>query len=491
MDVLQLLRERKEREPNKVAFWTSKGAFSFDQLWSAVSGFCHLLKKDGFKPGNKLAIWSWNNLSYVVAILSVWSLGGIVIPLDEGTKPEGVIRFLNHAEAKFLLTAPRGESTLNFIRQQTPSLKTIFSLEDPLKFFSQAHLDLKTDETAPAAIIYTSGTTGSPKGVVLTYHHLDSPVMTLNYFGYLSPQDVYLALAPFSHLGGLVGILITLASSGTSVVMERFFPNLFLKYIYQHKVTGFFVPPTVLQSLLLQKSVDPNVFRSVRWLAFFGAPCPPAVIRAFSERYPWIDFVTGYGLTESAAPNVLMPLGVPLKKKLEPGIVGRPAPWVEVKIVNEVGESMPSGNIGEILLKGWVIMSGYYKEPKLTQEVIKDGWLYTGDLGYLDDSGFLHITGRKKEVIIVGGLNVYANEVEFVLQEHPAVAEVAVVGVPDSIRGEVVKAVIVPESDISVQEIVNYCRKKLAPYKVPRIVEFRQSLPKTASGKVRKAELVS
>ena len=136
-------------------------------------------------------------------------------------------------------------------------------------------------------------------------------------------------------------------------------------------------------------------------------------------------------------------------------------------------------------------MSGYYKEPELTQKVIKDDWLYTGDLGYIDESGFLHITGRKKEVIIVGGLNVYANEVEFILQEHPAVAEVAVVGVPDGIRGEVVKAVIVPKTDVSVQEIINFCRKKLAPYKVPRVVEFRQFLPKTTSGKVRKADLVS
>ncbi|MCD6319407.1 MAG: acyl--CoA ligase, partial [Candidatus Desulfofervidaceae bacterium] len=463
----------------------------FDQLWSAVNGFGHLLKKEGFTPGDKLAIWSWNNLSYVVAVLSVWSLGGIVIPLDEGTKPEGVIQFLNHAEAKFLLTAPRGKSTLNLIRQQTPSLKTIFSLEDPLKSFSQTHLDFKTDKTTPAAIIYTSGTTGSPKGIVLTYHHLDSPVMTLNHFGYLSPQDVYLALAPFSHLGGLVGILIAFASAGTLVLMERFIPNLFLKYIHQHKVTGFFCPPTVLQSLLLQEDVDSNMLQSVRWLASFGAPCPPAVIRAFSERYPWIDFVTGYGLTESSAPNVLMPLGIPLEKKLEPGIVGQPAPWVEVKVVNEAGESLPSGHIGEILLKGWFIMSGYYKEPELTQKVIKDDWLYTGDLGYIDESGFLHITGRKKEVIIVGGLNVYANEVEFILQEHPAVAEVAVVGVPDGIRGEVVKAVIVPKTDVSVQEIINFCRKKLAPYKVPRVVEFRQFLPKTTSGKVRKADLVS
>jgi acyl-CoA synthetase (AMP-forming)/AMP-acid ligase II len=491
MNVYHTLNEAVNKGKDRLAFWSSEKKLCFTDLRQAVNAFAQVLVKAGFQPGDRLVIWSWNDVAAAVAILSAWCLKGVVVPLDAGAKVSDVAGLIKHAEANFLITPPRREEILAEIKKKVNKLK-IFFLEDVFSSPLVSKLEFPSpDETAPAIILYTSGTTGTPKGVLLTYRHLDSPLMTLNHFQYIAPNDVFLGTVPFSHLGGIVGLLLPIAFGTPLIVLERFIPKLFLKYITQHKVTGFFVPPTILQTILLQKELDPNILKSVRWIASFGAPCPPALFKAFGEKFPWIDLITGYGLSESAAPNVLMPRGLPLEKKLKPGILGKPAPWVEVRIVNDQGETLPPGEIGEILLKGWFVMAGYYKAPELTQEVIKDGWLYTGDLGYLDEEGFLYITGRKKEIIIVGGLNVYANEVEFVIQEHPGVAEVAVVGVPDGIRGEVVKAVIVPKSgyDLTAQEIINFCRKRLASYKLPKIVEFRDSLPRTSSGKIAKAQL--
>ncbi len=491
MDVYYNLNKAVSKWGDKLALWSSERKLRFTDLEQAVKAFAQALVQAGFQPGDRLVIWSWNDVAAAVAMLSAWCLKGIVVPLDAGTKASDVAGLIQHAEAKFLLTPPRKEETLAEIKSKVDKLK-IFFLKDVFCAPSVSKLEFPSmDETAPAIILYTSGTTGTPKGVLLTYRHLDSPVMTIDHFQYVAPNDIFLGTVPFSHLGGIVGLLFLITFGTPLIVLERFIPKLFLKYIAQHKVTGFFVPPTILQTILLQKKLDPSVLKSVRWIASFGAPCPPALLKDLAEKFPWIDLVTGYGLSESAAPNVLMPPGLPLEKKLKPGILGKPAPWVKIKIVNDQGETLPTGEIGEILLKGWFIMAGYYKAPELTKEVIKDGWLYTGDLGYLDEEGFLYITGRKKETIIVGGLNVYANEVEFVIQEHPGVAEVAVVGVPDGIRGETVKAVIVPKPgyNLTAQEIINLCRRRLASYKLPKIVEFRDSLPRTSSGKIAKAQL--
>ncbi len=491
MNVFSALKQAKNRWDKGLALWSSKAKFDFEGLFEAVLNFAAQLQKAGFEKGDKFFVWSFNHPAAAVGILAAWVLEGIVVPLDASTKPEDVVGLINHAQGRFLLTAPRQKEFLNRILEAS-SLKRVFILEDVFKSPTSGAVSLPGhEELAPALILYTSGSTGTPKGVVLTYRHLDSPMLTLEHFQYLQPGDRLLGLAPFSHLGGVVGLLIPVWFGVPVFLMERFIPKLFLRYLGQHQITFFFVPPTVLQSLLLQPDLDPKLFKSVRLIASFGAPCPPTIFKAFSERLPWINVVTGYGLSESAAPNVLIPKDTPLEKKLEPGIVGKPVPWVEIKIVNDEGKGLTQGEIGEVLLKGWCVMQGYYNAPELTREAIKDGWLYTGDLGFLDKEGFLHLTGRKKEVIIVGGLNVYANEVEFVIARHPKVAEVAVVGVPDGLRGEVVKAVIVPKPGVSLdsQEILNFCRTYLASYKLPRIIELRPFLPKTASGKIAKAQL--
>jgi len=292
----------------------------------------------------------------------------------------------------------------------------------------------------------------------LTYRHLDSPVMTLDYFGYLDKFNSMLCPVPFSHEGGLVYILFHISNGSTLVINKRFIPSRFLRDIESYNVELTFVPPAMLEALLRSSEIDKVSLKSLKFVVFFGAPGRPTLLKEFVERFPHITGVTGWGLTESSAPNVIVPINAPLEKRFKKGILGKPVPWIDIKIIDNKGNPLPNGQIGEILLKGWVIMKGYYNERELTKEVLRDGWLYTGDLGYLDEDGYLYIA--------------------------------AVVGVPDSLRGEVVKAVIVPKGNIKREEIISYCRKRLAGYKVPRIIEFRENLPKTASGKIKKAELV-
>ncbi|HOK55959.1 MAG TPA: AMP-binding protein, partial [bacterium] len=246
---------------------------------------------------------------------------------------------------------------------------------------------------------------------------------------------------------------------------------------------GTFLVPTMFIGMLNLEVFEKFHLPKLRWAAVFGAPYSPDVIKKFNKVCPQAKLLSGYGLTETAAPNVLPPL-----EDVRFGSVGKPVPWIEVKIVDEDGVEVPKGEVGEIIMKGWPVTPGYYNQPDLTAQVIRDGWLYTGDLGKFDNDGYLYIVGRKKDVIIVGGLNVYATEVEGVIYKHPKVKEVAVVGVPDKIRGEAIKAVIVPKEgeELTESEIKNYCREHLATYKVPSIIEFRNELPKTGSGKIKK-----
>jgi acyl-CoA synthetase (AMP-forming)/AMP-acid ligase II len=328
--------------------------------------------------------------------------------------------------------------------------------------------------------------------VPLTYKHLDSPVATLDLFlnnnRYL---ERILCSIPLSHAGGFVYLMNLVGFGATLVLGDRFIPDRFLKELEQYKITCVWLPPSIIEKLLMTKEIDEVSLKSLKAIVYFGAPGNPKLFIDFEKRFPHVKGITGWGMTETAPPNVILPPDTPKEKRYKKGILGKPAPWVEIKIVDEKGKALPPNQIGEILIKGWVVMSGYYKEEELTKEIIKDGWLYSGDLGYLDEGGYLYITDRKKEVIIVGGLNVYASEVEFILSEHQNIEEVAVIGVADALRGEIIKAVIVSKDGITLdeREIISFCRKRLPSYKVPRLIEFKKALPKTPLGKVKKAEL--
>jgi acyl-CoA synthetase (AMP-forming)/AMP-acid ligase II len=269
------------------------------------------------------------------------------------------------------------------------------------------------------------------------------------------------------------------------VLMRRFAPAAFVDNIRRHQVTCFHIVPAMFQSILSLKRIETLTLPSIRWVAVFGAPSAPELIERFERLCPRGKALNGYGLTETSPPTTLPPLD-----RIRRGSVGRAPPWVEMAILDEEGRQRPVGEVGEVAFKGWIVAS-YYKAPELMRAAMRNGWFCTGDLGRIDGDGCLFLAGRKKGVIIVGGLNVHADEVEFVLHEHPGVKEAAVVGVRQDRRGEKVKAVIVPKDGVTLDagDIIEHCRRHLAPFKVPKIVDFVAELPRVGIGKVAKEQL--
>jgi len=491
MNAGKILNEITKEKENKIAF-IFKEEYSYKTLEEMVNKVANVFTQLGVGKGTKVAIYMPNCIEYIFSYFAIFKIGAVAVPLDHRLKIEEVIILLNHSKADFLITSLVKEFDPDLIKKNVPSLKEIIiakenykgclSLENLIKNSSKDFPIQEIDENCLAAIFYTSGTTGIPKGVMWTYKHLDSPMETLKYNGYFKKDDVCICPLPFSHNGGIVGILLVFF--GIKVVcMQDYHPLELLHNIQKHKVTFMFLVPTMFIGMVNLKEFESVQIPSLRWAAVFGAPSSPELLMRFKKSCPSAKLFSGYGLTESAAPNVLPPLD-----KIKVGSVGKVVPWVELKIVDGDGIEVPIGEIGEVIMKGWPITPGYYNQPELTSQIIKDGWLYTGDLGKLDEEGYLYIVGRKKEIIIVGGLNVFAPEVEGVIYKHPKVKEVAVIGVSDRLRGEAVKAIIVPKEGEKINEfeIKNFCRKHLASYKIPSIIEFREDLPKTGSGKIKK-----
>jgi acyl-CoA synthetase (AMP-forming)/AMP-acid ligase II len=295
-----------------------------------------------------------------------------------------------------------------------------------------------------------------------------------------------LCALPFSHIAGLMAIQLGVYYINTIVFMERFAPLEFLKNIEKHKVTYFYLVPSMYYAILQLKEFEKFNLSSLRWIDVFGAPSNPEALRRFHQYCPHVNFFNGWGLTETTGAFVITPIGC---EKLES--VGKPPPWAEIKIVDDNDKEVPMGEIGEIVVRSWVVMQGYYKDEEETKKVMRNNWFYTGDLGKFDEQGYLYVLGRKKEMIKVSGEIVYAAEVESVISKHLQVKEVAVVGVADQLRGEIVKAVVVPKAEANLKEedIRYFSKEHLAHFKIPSIVEFRDELPKNRVGKVDKTKL--
>ncbi len=469
---------------------------SFLTLCDNVFKLANGLLKLGIKKSDKVAIYLPNNPEYIYSYLALFSLGATVVPLDYMLTDDELVSCLSHCQAKLLIAKEKDAVSLENLKKRVLSLGNIVvlgqpknnfkSFEDILNSARPLPFEAEINDQDPALIMYTSGTTGSPKGILLNYKHLEGSPRAMEYFVDLTDKDVKISALPLSHSGGLVYIQNCICYGITLVLMERFQPLEFLRNIQKYKVTCFHLVPSMYYAILHLKEFESFDLSSLRWLVVFGAPSDPHSLRRFQQYCPQAHLLNGWGLTETCPPNTVIPLG---SKKIES--VGRPPPWVEIKILSEENNELPQGQVGEIAIRGWVVMEGYYKDPEGTAEVIRNGWFHTGDLGRLDEEGFLYIVGRKKDMIKVSGEIVYSFEVENALLKHPAVAEAAVVGMPDKLRGELVKAFVVLKKDALVQaeDIRLFCREHLAHFKVPHSVEFRDALPKTPSGKIQKEKL--
>lgn len=496
MNVAALLKKNAESFPGKPAIIFKDIPISFEQLKETIFKLANGLADLGVKPQDKVGIYLPNWPEYIYSYLALFCLGATVVPLDYMLTEEEIATCLDHCEAKYLIAKAKDKRVIEQLKTDVKTLKDIILVQDKEEGFADfeglltnsnskfKEGNIKDDDIS--LILYTSGTTGKPKGIMLTYKHLSASPMATDYIVSWTNKDTLACALPFSHVAGVMYPLISIYHQVTLIMMERFMPLHFLEAIQDYKVSCFYLVPSMYYAILQLKEFEKFDLSSIRFINVFGAPNTPEVLRRFHQYCPKASFLNGWGLTETNGPIVVTPMD---SEKLES--VGRPVPWVEVKIVGDNDNELPKGQIGEIILHSWVIMKGYYRDKEETQNVMRGGWFHTGDLGKFDAEGYLYILGRKKEMIKVSGEIVYASEVESVIAKHPQVKEVAVVGSPDKLRGEVVKAFVAlkPEADLKVEDIRYFSKQHLAHFKVPHIVEFKEELPKTRTGKVDKTQL--
>ena len=488
MNVYQILTDSTERFTQKPAIIFKDNIVTFLDLKAKVFALAKGLQDLGIGKGKKIALYFPNCPEYIYSYLSSFLLGAVVIPLDFMLKSEELTSCLSHAEADCVIVCPKPEVDWKTIQKSVPSLINIISLGlDFERLFKSGEFKPQViSDTDPALIMYTSGTTGNPKGILLNYKHLQGSPQAMKYFVDLSERDVKLCAIPLSHIGGFIYIQNCIIFGISLVLMDRFHPMEFLKNIVQHKVTCFHIVPPMYTAMLTVKNIEQFDLSSLRWVVVFGAPNSPDILERFHKYCPNAKLLNGWGMTETCPPNTVTPLDNPMIES-----VGRVAPNCEIKIFDENEKALPIGEIGEIVIRGWVVMEGYYKDPQSTLSAKRGGWFHTGDLGRFDNEGFLYIVGRKKEMIKVAGQIVYAPEVEAVLCKHEAVLEAAVIGVADDMRGEALKAFVVLKDGMNIDhlEIKYFAKEHLANFKVPHIIEIRSELPKNRTGKIDKESL--
>lgn len=499
MILSKVIEENAKRYPKKIAICFKRVKITYQELNSRSNRLSQGLKGMGIKKGDIVALLLPNVPEFVVSYFAVVKLGAVVLPLNPSYKQFELRCFLPNATTSAIITTEEIMSTISSLRGELPFLKGIIvlgkknigdavSFESVMRKYSLSPLREKILPSDAAVLLYTSGVTSQPKGAVLTHDNLLSNVKSIIEIEKIKKDDAVLCALPLFHSFAMTVCMLTPLLVGAKIVLvEKFIPHMCIEAIRKFRANIFLGVPTMFAYLLNQPGIEKKYFSSLSLCLSGGAALSVEIARQFKEKFN-LDILEGYGLTE-ASPVVCYNSSSGLKKM---GSVGMPVPGVEVKIIDEKGEETKTNEVGEILVRGKNVMKEYYNNPAATQEVIKDGWLYTGDLGKKDEDGYFYIVGRKKEIIIVSGFNVYPQEVEDCLLSHPEVQEAAVVGKYDKLKGEAIKAYIVlrENSEADYEEIMEYCKEKLAPHKVPRYLEFKEMLPKSDTGKILKKELV-
>lgn len=465
--------------PNKVALVDRVSGISYTylDLYRTSRLQAQRLAALGIKPGDRVAVYSQNRPEILELLLACGWLGACLVPLNWRLAPQELEKIVEDCAPRITFLDPNLPCDL-----PGQSLFSLQSLDAPSVSFPDVGPE------APLAIFYTGGTTGVPKGAVLTHASMQwNAWNTICGWG-LSPDDVAPIFTPMFHTGGL-NVMATplLCLGGTLVLPGNFEAHKALEVIEQEHCTLVFLVPTMYEMLRQDPGFSRSRVAHVRKWISGGAPCPKTLFEAYWNE--GIPLIQGYGLTE-AGPNTF---GVSFEEaQRRPGTVGVPLPGIQLRLVNDQGQEPTVGQAGELQVRGGHVMAGYWNRPKETSSVLQDGWLSTGDLAYKDQDGYYFICGRRKEMFISGGENVFPAEIEEVLLTHPNVAEVAVVGVPHPKWGEVGRAYLVlknqPEFDE--QQLVDHCQQVLAKYKIPKEYVVMDSLPKSAAGKVLKRMLM-
>jgi long-chain acyl-CoA synthetase len=452
------------------------------------------LSKLGIAAGERVVVTMANSPEVGIAYQALWRAGAVVTPASFLLSVEELRHVVSDSEAVAVITTPEFADKASEAAAGLDGVRFVISSGDveglvPLSSLEEAEpaeIVARSDDEL-AALMYTGGTTGRAKGVMLTHANLDYAGRAGFEASYVPGVNRGLASLPLSHSYGL---LVTIASlhhpeRGVGVLLRWFDPVAFLELIAEHRLQQTAVVPTMLQ-ILLSQPLENYDLSSLRFVTSGGAPLAPEVAEQFIRRVPGASIRQGYGLTETAALISSSPVG-----QEKPGSVGLPVPGTEVRIVDDQGRALPAGEVGEISARSPGVMRGYWHSPEVSAEALRDGWLYTGDLGYVDEQGYLFIVDRKKDLIIRGGFNVYPRDVEDALLEHPALEGAGVVGRPDQRHGEEVVAFVSlrPGAELSAAELVDWARERIGGYKYPREVHVVDAVPLTNVGKVDRKTL--
>lgn len=482
-----LLNKMEEQFPEKVAIIYKNETLDFMTLNRRANRLAHVLYTIGMKTGNRIGILFPNCPEFVVAYLAVQKAGGVAVPLDVRLVPEEISRVLYAVQASCLITLPSIKPPELGSRPIITIEKELIWIQGKLLGPPDSSLGIDRAPDDEATYLLTSGSTGRPKLAILTLENLRCFPRAMRELFNTTPSDVYGMLLPMSHVSGPVVIQELIEHGTTLVLFGRLDGRNILQTIQEHKVSLMWGVAPIYRLLIQAAKRGEFDTRNLRLLAVMGMETPLSFLEELSQAFPNTAVVQGYGLTETSGPII----GVsPSDAARKLGSVGRPASFMEVRVVDSEGKPLSPGEYGEIIVKGPAVMKGYYRDKRATKDRIKGGWLYTGDIGRFDEEGYFYLSGRKDDMIITGGLNVFPGEVEEVIGKHPQVKEVAVVGIPDPRRGEIIEAVIVPRSNnISKKEILAFCKNRLADYKCPRSIRFVTELPRTTTGKISRNAL--
>ncbi|WP_155593520.1 class I adenylate-forming enzyme family protein [Lysinibacillus cavernae] len=489
MYMTDILENYAVQQPNEIASLYDGKKLSYRDFYQRVKRFAAYLQEQDYEKDDVIALYTLNSDLFLIAYLGVQLAGFVVMPINTKLAAPEVDFIFNHSQAKGLIYDERLAALLEDVSYSFQYVVGLQEMKDIVEndHYKRTVVQLEAHDTA--VVMYTSGTTGKPKGVMLTHQNIVATADIWSSSMNMSRKDKMFICTPLFHCAGLhVFAMPMIYQGGTIVIEEAFSPTKTLAQIAATDATIFFGVPSMYTIILNTPGFKEQSLNHLRLLCYGAAPMPYELVKQVKEAFPNVKVQNLYGQTENS-PAATSLLDTDALTKI--GSVGKPLAQTEVCVVDSEGMSVPAGEVGEICVKGPQVMKGYLRYPEETARTIKDGWLYSGDLGRFDEEGYLYIVDRKKDMIIRGGENIYPIEVEEVLYQMPEILEAAVVGLPHEVYGEVPKAFVVLKEGKSLDEntILSYCQTRLAKYKVPYEIEFLAELPRNASGKVLKHTL--
>lgn len=505
MRFTQGLERAAQQRPDHIATICGERRQSFAQLLDRTARFGGALAELGLGKGARIAILSFNSDYYLEAYLGIAWAGGVSVPINFRWSVPEIVYALNDAGCTALIVDDHHAQHIQHLRSACPQIEHVLLAGSADTPESIVGLESLIAGAAPAAnanaggddlfgIFYTGGTTGRSKGVMLSHRNLCTSALSLMAEGLLPDDAVGMHGAPMFHLADMLQNTALVLRGATHVMLPAFTPLAALETIARHKVTDTLIVPAMIQAMVDCPERTRYDTSSLRSILYGASPASEALLRRTMEAFPNVQLTQGYGMTETSALLTVLPWSEHAPADGKPTRLrsaGRATYDVQVRIVDANDNDVPRGEVGEIVAQGANIMQGYLGMEQLTAETMRGGWLHTGDMGWMDEAGFVFIVDRAKDMIISGGENVFSAEVENAVASHPAIAACAVIGIPDDAFGESVHAVVVlhPDCDLSLDDLQSHCRTAIAGYKVPRSMEVTDALPMSGAGKVLKTVL--